>query len=92
MATPIFSQAAIYRLQQLASAVHHQTGARHRLSDSNSLLTLLRYAQRTTDERVNGCYQAFTDLLTDEQLLALKREGLPISGDQQPQSFSRQAG
>lgn len=92
MTTPIFSQAAIYRLQQLASAVHRQTGARHRLSDSDSLLTLLRYGHRTADEHIIGHYQAFMDLLTAEQLQTLERQGLPAGAGQSNRSFSRKAG
>jgi len=76
--TPIFSQAAVYWLQQLASAVYHETGERHRLSDSNSLLALLRHSEVSRHPKVIRCYQEFLDILTEEQAQELAGEGLQL--------------
>lgn len=40
----IFSQSSIFYLQKLAHDVHSTTGVRHKLSDQNSMLKLLKTA------------------------------------------------
>jgi len=76
--TPIFSQAAVYWLQKLASAVYHQEGVRHRLSDSASLLALLRHCEASREADTIRCYREFLAILTDEQARDLAREGLQL--------------
>lgn len=78
MTTPIFSQAAVYWLQKLASAVYHQDGTRHRLSDSDSLLALLRHSEASTDATIIRHYREFLAILTEDQAQELAREGLRL--------------
>jgi len=42
MDTLIFSQTAIFRLQQLGSQYYHNTGERHRLANESGILELLQ--------------------------------------------------
>lgn len=92
MTTPIFSQAAIYRLQQLAAAVHRQTGVRHRLSTPASLAALLSYSERTQNPEVATCYQAFNRLLDEDQRQSLQRQGVTIKPPATGLTFTREAG
>lgn len=78
MNNPIFSQAAIFRLQQLASAVHKHTGVRHKLSEPNTLMTLLRYSSTAPTAGIALQYQAFIRILTLAERNALVERGIPL--------------
>lgn len=92
MNTPIFSQAAIYRLQQLASAVHRQSGMRYRLSKPDNLMALLRYANESGHPEVALYYRAFFGLLSRPERASLQQHGIELrQPDAQPFSVSRQA-
>jgi len=80
LSTPILSQAAIYRLQQLAGAVHRQTGVRHKLSKPDQLMALLRFASQATQPEVALHYRAFFSLLTREQRRRLEQDALFAAG------------
>ncbi len=79
MNKPIFSQAAIFRLQQLASSVHKQTGVRHKLSEPNNLMALLRYSSSAPTGGIALQYQAFIRILTLSERSALVERGIPLA-------------
>jgi len=80
MSTPIFSQAAIFRLQQLAGAVHRQTGVRYKLSNLEHLIALLQVAAQTTHPEVALHYRAFFSLLNSAQRQSLTQNGWAAPG------------
>lgn len=78
MNNPLFSQSAIFRLQQLASAVHKHKGVRHKLSDPTSMMTLLRYASQAPTPEIALQYQAFVRVLTREERGSLQQRGIAV--------------
>lgn len=68
----IFSQTAIFRMQQLASCVYHKTGNRHRLASQEGMLGLLRDAGNSTDKDIRQYYDSFVLELNQRQLDALE--------------------
>lgn len=78
MTNPIFSQAAIFRLQQLASAVHKHAGIRHKLSEPDNLMALLRYSSMAPTGNIALQYQAFIRILTLVERTALVERGIPL--------------
>jgi hypothetical protein len=68
MDTLIFSQTAIFRMQQLASCVYHKTGTRHRMATQDGMLALLRDAGSSTDGDVRQYYDSFVMELNKRQL------------------------
>lgn len=68
MDTLIFSQTAIFRMQQLASCVYHKTGIRHRMAVQEGMLALLRDAGSSTDKDVRQYYDSFVVELNKRQL------------------------
>lgn len=78
MSTPIFSQAAIFRLQQLAGAVHKHSGVRHKLSEPSSLLTLLRYGAQAPTPGIALQYQTFIQILDRTEKDALRAQDVPL--------------
>lgn len=79
MNNPIFSQAAIFRLQQLASAVHKHNGIRHKLSEPNNLMALLRYSSSAPTGVIALQYQAFIRILTLAERDALAARDIPLA-------------
>lgn len=79
MSTPIFPQAAIFRLQQLAGSVHKHSGVRHKLSDPDSLFALLRYGAQAPTPGIALQYQAFIRSLNRSERDALHAQGVPLS-------------
>ena len=79
MSTPIFSQAAIFRLQQLAGSVHKHNGVRHKLSEPDSLLALLRYGAQAPTPGIALQYQAFIRILNRIEKDALRAQGVPLA-------------
>lgn len=74
----VFSQAGIYRLQQLSSLVRQKTGVRHQLSDQKSVINLLRFSGTSPDINVYECYSQFTEQLSDDHREYLQGRGLLI--------------
>lgn len=79
MNNPIFSQSAIFRLQQLASSVHKHSGERHKLSDPGSLRTLLLFAAQAPTPGIAMEYQAFIRILNRDERDALEKRGIPLA-------------
>jgi|GEM_PF-376297 len=78
----ILSQAAVYRLQQLANQVRQETGVRHKLSDPKSVISLLRYSSTCSTRMIRTRFAAFTDELEEEHRQYLASRGLllpPVS-------------
>jgi hypothetical protein len=72
MNTLIFSQTAIFRMQQLASCIYHKTGIRHRMAKQEGMLALLREAGESADKDVRQHYDSFVLELNDRQLQLLE--------------------
>src|SRR5690606_872902 len=72
----IFSQSAIFRLQQLARHLHRQTGARYKLSTTQGIVNLLNASSETPSPNIRHRYAAFVNELNEEQIKALAEEGL----------------
>jgi len=68
MDTLIFSQTAIFRMQQLASCVYHKTGTRHRLATQEGMLALLREASASVNSEIREYYDSFVMELNERQL------------------------
>lgn len=64
----IFSQTAIFRMQQLASCIYHKTGTRHRMATQEGMLSLLREAGASADRDVGQYYDSFVMELNKRQL------------------------
>ncbi len=91
MDTLIFSQSAIFRLQQLGSQYFHHTGVRHRLADPHSVAELLRATALSQQSDVRICYEAFVLELNKRQIDALAARGVQLRHPQQLSGL-RQAG
>ena len=76
MDTLIFSQTAIFRLQQLGSLYYHHTGERHRLASEAGILQLLRDSALITERKVRNAYDAFVMELNKRQIDALASRGI----------------
>jgi hypothetical protein len=72
MDTLIFSQTAIFRMQQLATCVYHKTGTRHRMATQDGMLALLRNAGSSMDRDIRQYYDLFVMELNKRQLDALE--------------------
>lgn len=78
MESLVFSQAAVYQLQQLSKIVRSQTGVRHRLSDPKSVMSLLRFSSTSPDAEVFKYFGRFTNELDVEQRSYLQGRGLML--------------
>jgi hypothetical protein len=78
MDTLIFSQTAIFRLQQLGSQYYHHTGERHRLANESGILTLLQSSALIADRNVRSAYDAFVMELNKRQIDALSQRGIKL--------------
>lgn len=78
METLIFSQAAVFHLQQLANHLHHHTGKRHKLSTTLGIIDLLIAGANSHAPDVKRCYTAFAMELNRRQLDALASQGIYI--------------
>ncbi len=78
MATLIFSQAAVFHLQQLANHLYYHTGKRHRLSTTQGIIDLLIAGAESHAPDVKRCYAAFAMELNKRQLDALAAQGVTI--------------
>lgn len=64
----IFSQTAIFRMQQLASCLYHKTGIRYRMATPEGMLDLLRESSASRDSDVRQYYDSFILELNKRQL------------------------
>ncbi len=78
MDTLIFSQAAIFRMQQLASCVFQKTGVRHRMATQEGMLSLLNEAGASPDKDIHLYYNAFIQELNKHQLEALAERNVKL--------------
>lgn len=78
MDTLIFSQTAIFRLQQLGSQYYHSTGERHRLANESGILELLQSSALISDRKVRAAYDAFVMELNKRQIDALAARGIKM--------------
>ncbi|MFO1389695.1 hypothetical protein [Cellvibrio sp.] len=74
----IFSQTAIFRLQQLGSAYYHSTGERHRLATESGILDLLKSSALVSDKKVRAAYDAFVMELNKRQIDALAARSIKL--------------
>ncbi len=78
MDTLIFSQTAIFRMQQLASCVYHKTGIRHRMATQEGMLTLLKESGASSDRDIRQYYDAFVIELNKRQLEMLETRNVKM--------------
>lgn len=78
MDTLIFSQTAIFRMQQLASCVYHRTGVRHRMATPDGMLSLLKAAGTSSDKDIRQYYDAFVLELNKRQLDMLEARNVKM--------------
>jgi hypothetical protein len=78
MDTLIFSQSAIFRLQQLGSHYYHYSGVRHKLATPEGILDLLKAAALAEETNVRACYDAFVMELNKRQIDALSDRGVML--------------
>ena len=90
----IFSQTAIFRLQQLASQYYHHTGERHRLANESGILELLVSSALISDRKVRAAYDGFVIELNKRQIDALTQRGVKLHFPMHASSVApiRQAG
>ena len=88
----IFSQTAIFRMQQLASSYYHKTGVRHRMASSEGMLALLRETALCTDKHICDCYDYFVVSLTKQQIEMLRQRNVKLRGPQSLAFPLRKAG
>ena len=79
MDTLLFTQSALYQLQQLVKPVRDKTGVRHRLSNKKDLFTLLRYSCTSADPLIADYYSLFIAELDEAQQAYLQGRGLLLS-------------
>jgi len=78
MDTLIFSQTAIFRMQQLASCVYHKTGVRHRMATQEGMLSLLKESGSSSDRDIRQYYDAFVLELNKRQLDMLEARNVKM--------------
>ena len=76
MNTLIFSQTAIFRMQQLASCLYNKTGVRHRMATQEGMVALLREGGSSADGNIRQYYDAFLMELNPRQLEKLEARDL----------------
>lgn len=74
----IFSQSAIFRLQQLASCLYHTTGVRYRMATPEGMLDLLRTSSASRDGEVRQYYDSFVLELNKRQLDMLEARNVKL--------------
>lgn len=78
MDTLIFSQTAIFRMQQLASCVFQKTGVRHRMATQEGMLSLINEAGTSEDGDIRVYYEAFMQELNKRQLEVLAERSVKL--------------
>lgn len=78
MDTLIFSQTAIFRMQQLASCVYHTTGTRHRMATQEGMMGLLQEAAASINKDIRHYFDAFLMELNKRQMDMLEARGVKM--------------
>lgn len=78
MVNLIFSQSAIFHLQQLASLVYRHTGMRYKLSTTAGIVTLLNESVYSSRPDIQSHYDAFVMELNKRQIDALFNHGVEV--------------
>jgi hypothetical protein len=74
----IFSQSAIFHLQQLSSSYFRQYGVRYRISVENGIFTLLQKSAASVEPDVRKHYDAFVMELNSRQIQTLNEKGIRL--------------
>jgi hypothetical protein len=74
----IFSQAAVFHLQQLSNQVCQHTGVRYKLSSRAGVLSLLNEGAFSSVDDIRASYEAFIMELNKRQIDALLAEGITL--------------
>jgi hypothetical protein len=74
----IFSQAAVFHLQQLSNQVCQHTGVRYKLSERAGVLSLLNEGAFSSVEDIRASYEAFVMELNKRQIDALLAQGVTL--------------
>jgi hypothetical protein len=74
----IFSQTAIFRLQQLGSQYYRLTGERFKLSTEEGIINLLQASSMAFDDKIQYCYDEFVTELNSRQIRALNERNVPL--------------
>ncbi|MBK8188154.1 MAG: hypothetical protein IPK77_13395 [Cellvibrio sp.] len=74
----IFSQSAIFHLQQLSSSFFRKNGVRYRISLEDGILTLLQKSAASTETDIRKNYDAFVLELNSRQIQALSDKGVRL--------------
>lgn len=75
----VFNESSILHLQKLAKDVKTSTGVKHRLSDENSMLRLLKLATEAKQQHIRNDLDAFVNELSVEQVNKLKSRGVMVN-------------
>lgn len=75
----IFTQAGVFRLQQLAGLIYRHTGVRHKLSNQQGQMALLHAATQSKHPDVQACCMHLADELYPHQLIALSTLGIRLT-------------
>jgi hypothetical protein len=78
MDTLIFSQTAIFRLQQLESQYFRLSGVRHKLATEAGILALLSESAQASERKTRKSYDAFVMELNKRQIDALATRGINL--------------
>lgn len=76
----IFSQPGVFRLQQLANLIYHQTGERHRLSSEQGINQILYLATQLSHPEIRQAFARFVQELTQPQKQQLAQRGIAMPG------------
>ena len=82
----IFSQAAVFHLQQLANHLHQHTGVRHKLSSTEGILNLLKACTKILSPQARESDDALIMELNKRQLDVLAEYGLILQPSVLPQA------
>lgn len=78
MQSVIFSQAAIFRMQQLAKHYYHLTGHRYRMAEPASLMEMLRHTGSSQNQDIIRRYAEFVRELDSEQIAQLAEQQVNV--------------
>lgn len=74
----IFSQSAIFFMQQLSSSYFRKMGVRYRISSEDGILTLLQKAASSSETDIRKNYDSFVLELNSRQIQALTEKGVKL--------------
>lgn len=83
----IFKEKNIFILSKLVSLVRQETGVRHRMSNNDSIVSLLKDVCKSAHPQIKAYFNKFVENLTPEQIQDIKSEGVDI-----PEALNRKAG